>query len=338
MTSLVACASAKCQWLRERSGTSSHPRGLLYRMTNSYERLMALATGQLGTFTRAQAYDHGLSDRQLRSRVQSGILIQTGPNSFRVAGGPTTLTSELRTLMLDVGEPVWAAGPTAAALHRFDGFILRRPFHLIIPRERCVRRWNALIHRSQTIDPIDRSVVDGFPTLSPTRTMIDLARVASSEQLAAALDSGIRDGLLSEDLLHRRIMALRSQGRYGLPRLAEVVAGHETTRGGHSWLEREYLRVIDGAGLPLPKMQQVLSRDGDRLVRVDCRFPGTNVVVELLGYRFHRTRSQMTRDAQRANALLADGYQPFQFTYEHLVTQRRYVVETTARALGRVAA
>lgn len=303
-------------------------------MTHAYERLMALATGQLGTFTRAQANDHGLSDRQLRSRVQSGILIQTGPNAFRVAGTPTTLMSDVRSLLLDVGEPVWVAGPTAAALHRFDGFVPRRPFHLVVPRDRCVRRWNAVIHRYDTIDPIDRSVVDGIPVLSPTRTMIDIARFATSAQLAAALDSGIRDGLLSEDLLHRRVVALRSQGRYGLPLLAEVIAGHEVTRGGHSWLEREYLRLLDEAGLPRPELQQVLSRAGDRLVRVDCRFPGTRVVVELLGYRFHRSKREMTRDAARANALLADGYQPYQFTYEHIVTNHDYVIDTTARALA----
>lgn len=303
-------------------------------MTNATERLMALATGQLGAFTRTQANDHGLSDRQLRSRVQSGFLVQTGPHTFRVAGAPGSLLAELTALVLDVGRPVWVSGPTAAALHGFDGFTLHRPFHLLVPRERCLTRWNGRIHRSDTIQPIDRAVVSGVPVLSPTRTVIDLARTASSSQLAAALDSGVRDGLLSEDLLHRRAMALRSQGRYGLPLLAEVIAGFEVSRGGHSWLEREYLRLLAEAGLPAPEMQQVLSRAGDRLIRVDCRFAGTNVVVELLGYRFHRSKQQMSRDAARANALLSDGFRPYQFTYEHVVTQCDYVVETTAAALS----
>lgn len=303
-------------------------------MTNSTERLMALATGQLGAFSRTQANDHGLSDRQLRSRVQSGFLVQTGPHTFRVAGAPVTLMAELRALLLDVGQPAWISGPTAAALHGFDGYSLRRPFHLLVPRERCLNRWNGRIHRTDTIQPIDRTEIDGLPVLSPTRTMIDLARTASSMQLAAALDSGIRDGRLSEDLLHRRVMGLRSQGRYGLPLLAEVIAGFEVTRGGHSWLEREYLRLLAGAGLPTPELQQVLSRAGDRLIRVDCRFPGTNVVVELLGYRYHRSRSDMTRDAARANALLSDGFRPYQFTYEHIVTDHAYVLTTTTAALG----
>lgn len=303
-------------------------------MTSTTKRLMALATGQLGAFTRSQAHAHGLSDHQLRSRVQSGFLVQTGPNAFRVAGAPHTKEAELWQLVLDIGEPVWISGPTAAALHGFDGFTLTRPYHVMVPRDRFVTRSGVKTHRSNVIEPIDRTHVGGLPVLSPTRTIIDVAAFATSSQLAAALDSGIRDGRLSEDLLHRRVMALRKQGRYGLPLLAEVIAGYEVTRGGHSWLEREYLRLIASAGLPLPDMQQILAKAGDRLVRVDCRFPGTRVVVELLGYRYHRSKADMTRDAARANALLAKGLLPYQFSYEHMVTQHAYVIDTTATALA----
>jgi len=306
-------------------------------MARANERIAALATGQLGTFTRAQANDVGLSSRQLRNRVQSGFLIQTGPNTFTVAGAPRTMEAELRALVLDVGQPVWVSGSTAAALHGFDGYSLRRPFHLAIPRDRALRRWNAQIHRTDRLDPIDREEIDGLNVMSPARTIIDLARMATGEQLAAAVDSAIRDRKVSERTLHQRIIALRSQGRFGLPLLAEVLAGHEVTRGGHSWLEREYLRLLDAAGLPKPDMQQVLARSGDRLVRVDCFFPGTNVVVELLGYRFHRSRRDMERDAARANALLARGLEPYQFTYGHVVADPTYVVTTTEAALDRAA-
>ncbi len=173
---------------------------------------------------------------------------------------------------------------------------------------------------------------------SAARTLIDLARVASSEQLAAALDSALRDGLTSETALHRRIVALRRQGRFGMPMLHAVLAGHEVTRGGQSWLEREYLRLVAAAGLPAPLTQQVLTKAQDQLVRVDCRFPGTNVVVELLGYRFHRSQGEMSRDAARMNALIADGFRPAQFTYAHVVTDHAYVVSATRSALSLAAA
>ena len=75
------------------------------------------------------------------------------------------------------------------------------------------------------------------------------------------------------------------------------------------------------------------SVDG-RLMRVDCRFPGTAVVVELLGYTFHRTRAQMSADAARYNAMLAAGCLPYQFTYEQVAGSPDAVVADTARALG----
>ena len=92
--------------------------------------------------------------------------------------------------------------------------------------------------------------------------------------------------------------------------------------------------MVAESGLPKPDTQQVLSKAQDRLVRVDCRFPGTNVVVELLGYRFHRSKSQMAGDASRYNALLARGYLPYQFTYGQIVSEQDYVVATTRSALS----
>ena len=75
-----------------------------------------------------------------------------------------------------------------------------------------------------------------------------------------------------------------------------------------------------GAGLPRPETQQdPQPAQATGWCRVDCRYPETNVVVELLGYRFHRSSAdQLRRDAERANALLLDGYAPYQFTYEQL--------------------
>ena len=172
---------------------------------------------------------------------------------------------------------------------------------------------------------------------SPARTIVDLAKHEPQDRLSAAVDSAIRDGLVSEDLLHRRVAALRTKGRFGVPKLLEVLEGRELTRGGHSWLEREFLRLVGGAGLPRPSTQQVVSRAGEHRVRVDCRFPGTNIVVELLGYRYHRTVSQMSRDAARLNALVLDGFVPYQFTYEQVTGDPRSVLSTISLALRRSA-
>lgn len=134
--------------------------------------------------------------------------------------------------------------------------------------------------------------------------------------------------------MHKRIGSLRTKGRYGIPLLLSVLERREITRGGESWLEREYLKLIHRAGIQRPETQVVLARAGDHTVRVDCWFPGTGVVVELLGYRFHRTKSQMNHDAARHNALLSAGKLVYQFTYEHVTTTPDAVVEQTRAALA----
>lgn len=232
-----------------------------------------------------------------------------------------------------LGEFARASGPTAAALLQFDGYRLRTPFHFVVPRGHNLARVGHHIHTSTVLPPLDCEVVDGVRVTAPTRTLIDLSGMATSEQLTAALDGALRDLLTTEEFLHRRIVELRGRGRYGIPRLLQVIEGIEVTRGAHSWLEREFLRLVASEGLPLPTPQQVLGQRNGRLIRVDFRFPGTRVVVEVLGYRHHRTKLQMQIDTERTNALTLAGYFVVQFTYEHVVSSPAWVVEQVAEAL-----
>ena len=61
---------------------------------------------------------------------------------------------------------------------------------------------------------------------------------------------------------------------------------------------------------------------------MDCRFPDTNVIVELLGYEHHRTTMQMENGAERLDRLQLDGFAAMQFTHRHVVTKAPSMVET----------
>jgi very-short-patch-repair endonuclease len=233
----------------------------------------------------------------------------------------------------DIGEPVWACERTAAALHGLSGFVLRPPFHVVVPRGRDLRRIGHVIHTSTDLPRIDREHVFGLPVMSPARTLIDLASAKRPDQLATALESAVEQGLVTDDFLHRRIADLRSSGRYGVPRLIEVLERYEIGRGTESWLERRFLEIVLAAGLPRPQTQQVLGRRGDRIIRVDFRFPGTPIVVETLGYRWHRSGAQMRIDAERMNRLLIEGFLPLQFTYAQVVKDEERVLDVVTAAL-----
>lgn len=299
------------------------------------ERPLAdVATGQFGAVTRAQLREAGVTPSELRRRIQSGVLEKAGTGVYRASWVPPSEMSDLATLLLDCGPSAWASGPTAAALHGFDGFELCAPFHVTVPRGRNVQRAHHHIHTTTRLPAIDQCLTSGVRAMAPARTLIDMSRFCSPRALTGALDSALRDRLVTEELLHRRITSLRSQGRYGIPKLLDVIEGVEASRGGHSWLERRYLELVTASGLPKPTTQPVLARTGGRLVRVDCRFEGTPVVVELLGYRWHRTEAQLSRDAERLNALMMQGLVPLQFTYRQVTRGPLVVVATTRAALS----
>ena len=265
----------------------------------------------------------------LRSRDLSGIRSR--------GNGPLIYARnllELHELIDSIGAPCWSYGSTAAALDRFDGFHLQPPFQLVVPRGRSVNRIGHVIHRGRDITRLDMTEVDGVPTMSATRTIIDLAATETRERLAAAIDSALRDRLTTEDFLHGRIVELRCRGRAGLADLVSVLEGNEITRGGHSWLERRFLVLLSKAGLPQPQPQAVVGVRKKRLIRVDCRFPGTNVVVELLGYRFHRTVMEMQNDAERMNRMILDGLHPLQFTYSDVASESLTMLSSIREALA----
>lgn len=279
-----------------------------------------------------------MSPRQLRRRIQSGILDKYGTHVVRSPFIEPSSLADLAAFVLDCGSGAVASGPTAAALHGFDGFVLGAPFHLTIPRGRSIDRRGHRVHTTFDLPPIDRTRVAGIPVMAPARNLIDLAKKHPASVLTVALDSALRDQKVTEQQLHGRIADLRSSGRYGIPRLLDVIEGQEIVRGGHSWLERRFLELCAGAGGPRPSTQVVLTEARDRIVRVDFVFPGTAVIVEVLGYRHHRgSRVQVARDAERLNALVMAGKRPLQFTYEHVTLEGGWVMAQVLEAIDLVA-
>jgi len=298
-------------------------------MTRS-NRIAAIARTQRGAFTREQANAAALSNGQLRRRVRSSRLDRVGFRTYRDPHTPCNLRDELSDFVLDAGE-AWISGPTAAAIHGLVGFTLRKPFHIVVRRGRNVQRVGAYVHTSRALPLIDRTVVDGLPVITATRTLVDIAAITSPDPLRAAIADAFAKGLSSETFLHERLTALRRSGRPGSRALLDALEEDEIVNGRPSWLERRFRELLQEQGLPLPETEVVLTRARDRLVRVDCYFRDRNVVVELLGYRWHRTKEQMRRDAERLNQLTLDGKTAFQFTYDQVVEDPDYVLGIVRR-------
>lgn len=234
----------------------------------------------------------------------------------------------LHELVVSIGPPCWAAGVTSGALLEFDGYSLKPPFHLAVPNARAPHRIAHHVHRLRDVTALDTTVAFDVPCLSGTRALIELAASETPKRLTAALDSALRDGHTSEEFLLRRIAELRRPGRPGLQRLLTVLDGVELSRGGHSYLEREFLELLGAIGFPRPATQRVVGRRGRSTIRVDCLYPQAKVVIELLGYAFHRTPMQMQVDSERTTRMSLDGYVVAQFTYVDVVTRSPTMMTT----------
>lgn len=291
--------------------------------------LAAIARGQHGAFLFEQARQVGVPAHVLRGWISSGLLDRFGTRTLRSAIDPPTEADLAASHLLDLKPVAWLSSHTAASMHHFDTFgPLAVPFHILLERGDFAERHDLVVHTTTDRPLGDRVFVDGLPITNPVRTIIDLSRTEPPKRLTAVIDGALRDRLITEETLLTRIAEFRCQGRYGIPKLLAVIEGSEASRGGHSWLERRYLELAASVGLPPPETQRHLGRVDGRLIRVDCYYPDIDLVVELLGYRWHRSKAQIARDAARVNRLTLDGRLVLQFTYEQVTLAPRAVAES----------
>ena len=151
-------------------------------------------------------------------------------------------------------------------------------------RERGACAFSAKVHSSSWCVNGDLRRVDGLPVTSPERTIIDLARAnVATPLLEAAIDSAIRLRLTTLEHIIDRVEVIKGPGRRGVARLDELIL----TSGGHSLLERRFLKLVREAELAMPIPQVVHRREGRHVARVDFLFPAA----ESRGGGVGRTRS-----------------------------------------------
>ena len=276
-------------------------------------KLAAFAVGRLGLFTRSDARRLGLSDDQLDWRVRAGIYQRLGGGVFAVAGCPDSWERRALAGLLAVGPLAKLSHRAAAHLLGFDGFG-ECPIEVTVPRGMRSRTNLALVHRTYYLHPLDGIRVRRFPVTSGARTIIDLcATGVTTDELMAAAGSAVRDGYTSEVFLRKRLAAMRGPGRHGIRLLDEALDGPIA----HSHLERLFLRLVREAGIDAPETQVTIR--GERVMRVDCIWEDAKVIVEVMGHRFHVTREDLQRDAQRRNELQEMGYLVIELTTLDLV-------------------
>jgi very-short-patch-repair endonuclease len=173
--------------------------------------------------------------------------------------------------------------------------------------------------------------VNWIPVTSVPRTLLDLASVLTKRQLERALNEAevlrLTDRLSLPDLLERYPRRTGSAVLRTL--LREGVADRGITR---SELERRFLAVLEGTGLPRPRLNARVSVRG-RLFEADCLWSRQRVIVELDGRAVHGTRRAFEDDRERDRLLQAGGWRVIRITWRQLRDDAPAVVADLRRLL-----
>jgi very-short-patch-repair endonuclease/predicted transcriptional regulator of viral defense system len=288
--------------------------------------LAALAARQYGVVATRQVLELGFSRHQISRRVNKALLHRFRRGVYAVGHTRLTFRGRWMGFLLACGDLAVLSHHAAAALHDLRTV----PTGLVdvtVPSPRHVS--GVRCHAVRTLDPRDVTVIDGIPVTTVDRVLLDQADVVSRQRLRTLLEAAQRRDLLDAKRL-RRLIA-RSPGRRGIPPLTAVLDElHDEAPWTQSELERRFLELIRAGGLTEPEVNVVV--DGEL---VDFHWPGHHLVVEVDGYRFHKTRDAFEADRRRDTKLKIAGLDVIRVTHRRIADDVPALVRELRALLSR---
>jgi very-short-patch-repair endonuclease len=263
-----------------------------------------LAARQHGVISASQLASIGITPAGITRRVRAGRLHRLHRGVYAVGHAKVSRHGLWLAAVLACGPDAVLSHRAAAALwdlRRWSGYP-----EITVPSTNGRKRRNGIIvHRSSTLTPEQVTAKEGIPVTAPSRTLADLKRVASTDQVRAAL---------------RRAEILRLD--------TGPQPGHDPDSDGTD-LEGAFLALCRSHELPQPRTQAII-----RPYTVDFLWEIARLVVETDGWRTHGTRSAFEADRERDAYLKRHGYDVLRFTYRQ-VMQEAQVVTATLRSVLR---
>jgi very-short-patch-repair endonuclease len=292
-------------------------------------RLAAFARANYGVVSREELRALGLGAKAIEHRLSIGRLQRVHMGVYAVGHRFLAREGRWRAAVLACGEGAVLSHWDAAALldlapNRGSRIHVTRPSNAGRAPDRRVIH----LHRVGTFRAWEGTLIDGLPTTTVARTLLDLSphlRPRAMEDLIGRAD---RMQLFDLHAVHRTLAAHPRQ--HGAPRL-RLLLGELALTGAadlRSWLEVQLLQLCDDHGLPRPRTNVMVAG-----CLVDVHWPGTKLVVEADSYSFHSTRSQFERDRSRDQALTLAGYVVVRFTYKQVTETPEAVAHTIRRLL-----
>ena len=287
-----------------------------------------------GVVSLDQARAYGVSEHQVRRRVERGEWERVSRGVYRGASAPRSWHSDLMAAVLATGGV--ASHRTAAALWGLDRFA-RGAIEITVPYERRTRLDSCVVHRSTQWDRIDSVAVDRIPVTSVERTIVDLGAVVSIRKLELAAESALRQRLTTWRALRAALIRHSRRGRDGCGRLRRLL---ETRYGDEElplsdWSRVVYHLLADRGVQPPTLEHRVMDGQGQFVAQVDLAWPDQKVAVELDSVRWHLNRDSFERDRAKRNRLRLLDWVVHEVTWSMTVDDPNGFTQLVRRALQR---
>lgn len=196
--------------------------------------------------------------------------------------------------------------------------------HITVPVKRRPRPGRPVVMHWAAVSSAER--IGRLTTL--LRTVVDCARILPFGEALAVADAALATCQLSRDELEAAATAMRGPGRPNALRIAAAAICRS-----ESFLE-SMLRSLLIAELIDGFEPQLLVDTGGARARVDLGHRLAQVALEAEGYEFHGSAGDFAADCRRYDDLVAAGWLVLRFTYQQVLGDPRWVVETVRSAVA----
>ena len=296
------------------------------------ERVLRRMRRQHGLVSREQALADGMSEGQIKYRLDTGKWLAEARGVYRHAAVASSVLSRLLAVCL--AHDGLASHRSAAALHGVDGYRLDR-VEIVVPSARSLSIDGVTVHESKQMDSARPTERRGVLCTGLARTVLDLAAVVPQERLDCTIDAVLRDGQLRRSDLYGVLMSHARRGRDGCRALR---ASLDARFGDDPVPLSEWSRMVEGLlvdfGLDRPRLEYRICRaDGSLIAQVDLAYPGRRLAIELDSVRYHLNRESFVNDRRRGNRLMVAGWNVLTFTWDDYINRPTGLCSTVAEAL-----
>ncbi len=295
------------------------------------------AAGHENVFALWQLGALGLTANAVHKRAAAGRLHRVHHTVYSL-GPPALLSLRGRYLAAVLacggGRSLVALSHRSAADHHGLRRCDRRTVEVVVPGRSTRRHPGIQVHRSRTLSADDVTVVEGIPTTTAARSLLDLAAVVGYRALERALDQA--EVLRVFDLTALRDQLERNPHTRGARMLRGALDRHTAgTTATWSELEERFLAACSAARLPRPEVNAYVDPgDGEPGLRPDFVWRAARVAVEADSVARHLTRGAFEIDRRRDQRLAAAGWRVIRVTWRQLQETPDRVTATVAALLA----